>query len=140
MLMIQGHATLKNYRQSPRKVRLVTDLIRGKKTEEALANLAFAGKRSAGPVKTLLESALANAKDKGYDGDNLFVSSVRVDEGPTMFRRRPRARGSASPIRKRTSHIYLEVSDKDKEDKTVSSEDKPVSPEGKKKNEATVKK
>lgn len=103
-------ATLKTYRQSPRKVRLVADSIRGKKVQDALTILQFADKRAAGPILKLLKSAIANAKDTGVEEEGLKVSKVTVDGGAIMYRRRARARGSAAPIRKRTSHITLELS------------------------------
>ncbi len=106
-------ATLKTYRQSPRKVRLVIDAIRGKKASDALTILQFADKRAAGPVEKLLRSALANAKDIGLKEEGLVLSEVSVNGGPILYRRRPRARGSASPIRKRTSHITIILSEKE---------------------------
>ena len=105
-------ATLRMYRQSPRKVRLVADAIRGKKVEEALTLLRFADKRAALPVQKLVVSALANAKDTGMKEEGLIVSKISVDEGNILYRRRARARGSAAPIRKRTSHITVELSEK----------------------------
>lgn len=103
-------ATLKMHRQSPRKVRLVADSIRGKNVEEALTILQFADKRAAGPVLKLVQSALANAKDNGLNEEELKVSKIMVDGGQILYRRRARARGSAAPIRKRTSHITVELS------------------------------
>jgi large subunit ribosomal protein L22 len=100
-------AILKNYRQSPRKVRLVADAIRGKKVNDAITTLNFMPKRAADPVKKVVESALANAKSNGVSTDDLIVKEILVDDGPTMKRWMPRARGSASPIRKRTSHIKI---------------------------------
>lgn len=101
-------AVLRNYRQSPRKVRLLADLIRGKKVSRALPVLRVVSKRAAEPMKKLLESAIANAKNNdNISEDMLFVKEVRVDEGPTLKRIRARARGSAFAIRKRTSHISI---------------------------------
>lgn len=97
-------ATLSNYRQSPRKVRLVANLIKGKTVSEAREQLKFLPKRASLPVAKLLDSAVANA---GGQDSNLMVSEVRVDAGATLKRMRPRARGSASRINKRTSHINL---------------------------------
>ena len=102
-------AELKNYRQSSRKVRLVVNLIRGKKVKDALNVLSVTAKRSSLPIKKLLESAIANAKDQGKDVDKLFVKTVSVDKGVTMKRFMPRARGSASRINKRNSHISVEL-------------------------------
>ena len=105
-------ATLSTYRQSPRKVRLVVDAIRGKKVENALTILRFADKRAALPIQKLVESALANAKNKGMNEEGLIVSKIAVDAGAILYRRRARARGSAAPIRKRTSHITVELATK----------------------------
>lgn len=105
-------AKLSMYRQSPRKVRLVADAIRGKSVDNALQTLRFADKRAAGPIMTLLNGAIANAKDIGLKEDSLFVSKITVDEGPILYRRRARARGAAFSIRKRTSHIYIELEQK----------------------------
>lgn len=102
-------ATLKNYRQSPRKVRLIADLIRGKKTADALATLQFVDKRAAGPFTKVIQSAVANAADKGTAVDKLYIKTVTVDQAPTMRRMMPRARGSASRINKRNSHIHVEL-------------------------------
>ncbi len=101
-------AELNKYRQSPRKVRLVADAIRGKKVSDALDILTFATQRAAAPIKKLLESAVANAKhNDGLSQEDLFVKEIRVDEGFTMKRIRPRAHGRAFPIRKRTSKIKI---------------------------------
>ncbi len=101
--MTQGKAELKNYRQAPRKVRLVANLVKGKKVEEALDILTFAAKRAGLPLKKLLASAHANAGK----APNLIVKEIRVDAGPTLYRRRPRSRGMANPIRKRTSTVRV---------------------------------
>jgi large subunit ribosomal protein L22 len=100
-------ALVKNYRQSPRKVRLVADVVRGKKVDVALTELSFMPKRAADPVRKVVESALANAKDNSVATDNLIVKEITVDEGVTLKRWRPKARGTAHPIRKRTSHIKV---------------------------------
>ncbi len=102
-------AILKNYRQSPRKVRLLADLVRGKKTEDALTTLQFVDKRASGPFAKVIESAIANAVDLGIKNENLFIKSVAVNKAPTLKRSRPRARGSASRINKRNSHISIEL-------------------------------
>jgi len=107
-------AELKNHRQSPRKVRLVADLIRGKKAEDALTLLTFTVKRASDPIRKLLESAIANASHN-FDikvGD-LFVKEIRVDEGPTLKRFRARAHGRASSIRKRTSRVLINLDTKE---------------------------
>lgn len=101
-------ASLKGIRMSPRKARLVADLIRGKQVEEALNILLFTEKRAAKPLEKLLRSAVANADERGnVDIDNLYVGSVHVDGGPTLKRFRPRAMGRAAPILKRTSHVTI---------------------------------
>lgn len=103
-------AILKSYRQAPRKVRLVTDLIKGKTVDRALAELDHLGKRAAGPIKKLLLSAAANAKENsGIETKDLLVKMIRVDQGVILKRSMPRARGSASPIHKHTSHVMLEL-------------------------------
>ena len=105
-------AILKNYRQSPRKVRLIADLVRGKTTTDALATLQFVDKRASGPFAKVINSAIANAKDQGKAIDKLFIKEVRVDKGTVLKRSMPRARGSASRINKRNSHISVELGEK----------------------------
>lgn len=100
-------AFLKNYRQSPRKVRLVTDLIKGKNVKEAIVSLDFLAKRAGLPVKKLLIGAIASAKQIGANEDNLFIKELRVDKGIVMKRMMPRAMGRGSRINKRNSHITL---------------------------------
>ena len=102
-------AILKNYRQSPRKVRLIADLVRGKKVNEALAVLKFAEKRAAEPFAKVIRSATANAVQTGADAEKLFIKTVTVDQAATLKRFRARARGSASRINKRSSHIAVEL-------------------------------
>lgn len=105
-------AVLKNYRQSPRKVRLIADLVRGKNANEALTMLKFVDKRAAGPFAKVISSAIANAKDQGKNEDKLFIKRVAVDKGMVLKRFMPRARGSASRINKRNSHISVELGEK----------------------------
>ncbi len=107
-------AIAKTVRIAPRKVRLVVDLIRGKKIGEAMAILKYTPKSASPVVEKVLKSAIANA-EHNYDLDleNLYVSEAYVNEGPTMKRFGPRAKGSASPINKRTSHITIVVSEKE---------------------------
>jgi len=100
-------ARLKNYRQSPRKVRLVADLVRGKSILRALTSLSFLEKKSALPIKKLLESAVANAEIQGVKKEDLVVSDIQVDEGTSFTRYRARARGRAAPIKRRSSHINV---------------------------------
>lgn len=105
-------ATLKFVRLSPQKARLVGDQIRGLPVERAVEMLSFSNKRAAVVVKKVLDSAIANAEhNEGADIDELMVSSVNVDQGPTFGRFRARARGRAARITKRTSHIRITVSD-----------------------------
>ena len=100
-------AFLKNYRQSPRKVRLVAGLIKGKNVTEAVAELDFLAKRAGLPIKKLLLSAVANAKQTGVEAENLFIKELRVDKGVVMKRMMPAAMGTAHRINKRTSHVTL---------------------------------
>ncbi len=105
-------AFLKNYRQSPRKVRLVAGLIRGKKVAEAIAELDFLPKRASLPMKKLLMSAVANAKNSGIEVESLFIKELRVDKGITMKRMMPAAMGSGHRINKRTSHLNILLGEK----------------------------
>jgi large subunit ribosomal protein L22 len=101
-------ATLRHVRISPQKVRLVLGLIRGKEVDRALDILRFAPKKGAEIVSKLLKSAVSNAREKGsVDVDELLVSACWADPGRTMKRYMPRARGMATPILKRSSHITL---------------------------------
>ncbi|MCM3086904.1 large subunit ribosomal protein L22 [Bhargavaea ginsengi] len=111
--MQQAKAVARTIRIAPRKVRLVVDLIRGKQVGEAVAILRHTPKAASPVVEKVLKSAIANA-EHNYDLDvnNLVVSEVFVDEGPTLKRFRPRAQGRATSILKRTSHITLVVSEK----------------------------
>lgn len=104
----QVRATAKFVRVSPRKARLVADLVRGKTVPEARAILAFATRDAAVPVRKVLESAAANADhNHGMRSDELVLAHVTIDPGPTIKRFRPRAMGRATPIMKRTSHITI---------------------------------
>lgn len=115
-------AILKNYRQSPRKTRLVGDVIVGKRVADAIDQLRFMPKRAATPVLKLLESAVVNALNTtGVDKNDLIVKSVRVDKGIVMKRMMPRARGSAYRINKRTSHVAIELGVKELSAKTSKS-------------------
>jgi large subunit ribosomal protein L22 len=103
-------ATLKYVRISPRKARLVADLVRGLSVGEAVGLLQYTPKRAAGIIKKLIDSAVSNASQAhGVDEDKLVVGKIIVDEGPTLKRWRPRAMGRATRIRKRTSHIVVAV-------------------------------
>lgn len=109
---MQAKAVARTVRIAPRKVRLVIDLIRGKKIGEALAILEFTPKAASPVLTKVLKSAIANA-EHNYDMDinELVVSEAYANEGPTLKRFRPRAKGAASAINKRTSHITIVVSD-----------------------------
>ena len=100
-------AFLKNYRQSPRKVRLVASLLKGKPVTEAIVELDFLAKRAGFPISKLLLSAVANAKQIGVDKENLMIKELRVDKGITMKRMMPAAMGTGHRINKRTSHVTL---------------------------------
>lgn len=104
-------AILKSYRQAPRKVRLVANLIKGKTVPRAIAELDVLPKRASEAMKKLLLSAVANAKENDGISDMgaLLVKEVRVDQGVILKRSMPRAHGSAYPIHKHTSHIMIEL-------------------------------
>lgn len=105
-------ARLRFARISPQKGRLVADQIRGLRVDKALDVLSFSPKKGAALMKKVLESAIANAEhNEGADVDELSVKTVFVDQGPTMKRIRPRAKGRANRILKRTSHITVAVGD-----------------------------
>ncbi len=110
---MQAKAVAKTVRIAARKVRLVTDLIRGKQVGEAIAILRHTPKAASPVVEKVLNSAIANA-EHNYEMDinNLVISEAYVNEGPTLKRFRPRAQGRASAINKRTSHITIVVSEK----------------------------
>jgi len=105
-------AFLKNYRQSPRKVRLVAGLVRGKGVPEAIVELDFLAKRAGFPIKKLLLSAVSNAKAQGIIKENLFIKELRVDKGVTLRRMMPAAMGSGHRINKRSSHVALILGEK----------------------------
>ena len=105
-------AELNNYRQSPRKVRVVAGTIKGKKVAEALTILSFVPKRAALPLHKLVLSAVANAKNLSIPTDKLVIKSLTVDKGPTLYRRMPRSRGMANPIRKRTSLVKVVLTER----------------------------
>jgi large subunit ribosomal protein L22 len=122
--MATAKATLSNFRQAPRKMRMVANLVRGKKVSDALVNLDFVAKKASAPIKTLISSALANAKALDIPTENLIVKTIFVDSGAIMYRRRPAARGSAHPIRKRTSAITVELGEAESKKSKVKSEEK----------------
>ena len=105
---MEAKAVAKYIRMSPQKARLVVDLVRGKKVEEARQILQFTRKYAAGPVSKVLNSALANAKQNpNIDENILYVKEVLVDQGPSLKRWRARAQGRAASIKKRMSHITV---------------------------------
>ena len=112
---MEASAKLRYLRITPRKVRVVADLIRGKNVNQALAQLAYVEKRAAEPVAKLLRSAVANAeqanKDQSLDVDRLLVKQLMVDQGPSLRRYMPRAMGRAFKVLKKTSHVSLTISD-----------------------------
>lgn len=105
-------AYLNNYRQSPRKVRLVAGLVRGKSVASAIAELDFLAKRAGLPMKKLLLSAVANAKNMGIEMENLIIKELRVDKGVTLKRMMPAAMGTGHRINKRTSHVMIALAEK----------------------------
>jgi len=106
-------ARLKHTHISPQKCRLVADQVRGLPVERALQILAFSPKKAAAIIKKVLESAIANAEhNEGADIDELKVKTIFIDQGPTMRRWRPRAKGRVNHIIKRTSHITVMVGEK----------------------------
>lgn len=127
-------AKLRQYRQAPRKVRLVADFVRGKEVIKALDLLLYINKRAARPLRKLILSAVANAKEaKGFSQDELFIKEVRVDKGLTYKRFRARARGRAAPIHKHTSNISIAL-----ETKKLPESPKAVETNGKVKKETKI--
>ena len=109
-LVKEARATLKFARISSRKVKIVADLIRGKDVDEALAIVKFTPKASSVIIEKLLKSAIANAENNhDMKHENLYVAEIYANQGPTMKRIRPAAKGSAVRIRKRTSHITIKL-------------------------------
>ena len=107
-------ASLTNYRHAPRKVRLVTDLVKGKSVVQAEAMLTHLIKKASLPIKKLLNSAVANS---GTSKENLYVKSITVDKGVVLKRWMPRAMGRAFPIHKHTSHVAIELATKESKTK-----------------------
>ena len=111
--MAEVEAKLRYLRVAPRKVRLVADQVRGLPVQEAMDRLTFARKSACRDLWKLIRSAVSNADKKGgMDVDNLVVKAIWVDQGPTIRRFLPRARGSASRINKKTSHITVVLEEK----------------------------
>src|SRR3989344_8210589 len=107
-------ALLKNYHQSPRKVRLGADLIRGKSVPAARAALLYLPKKSSPGIGKLLDSAIANASSSGASAENLFVKTITVNKGAMMRRARPFGRGRSGTLRKTMSIVFLELGTKQK--------------------------
>ena len=128
---MKSTATLRYLRMAPRKVRLVADLVRGKKVEEAQTMLRFVPKRAAEPILKILHSAVASSES---EESNLYIAKVTVDEGPKLKRYRARARGAAYPIQKKTSHVTIVLDEIEKgkasKAKPTSGVAKPVSAKG----------
>jgi large subunit ribosomal protein L22 len=112
---MEARAIQRSVRQSPRKMRLVVDMVRGKPVGEAVALLKFSKKHAARQISKVLMSAVANARvasdknDERLDEDTLFVKQATVDPGPALKRFTPAAMGRATPIKKRTSHVTIVV-------------------------------
>jgi large subunit ribosomal protein L22 len=105
---MQVKAKARFIHMSPKKVRLVLDVIKGMNVEEAKNQLKFIPKQACQPILKLLNSAIANAKENyNLEKENLYIKEIRADQGPTLKRWMPRARGQAMPIRKRSSHISI---------------------------------
>jgi len=140
---MQVTAKLNNLRVSPRKTRLVADLIRGLGVKDARVQLSFLVKRSSSPILKLLNSAAANAKHNlKLDPEEMYISTITVDGGPVLKRTMPRAMGRAYVIRKRTSHVKLTLSEKKDKQKTALKEKKLIEkkmPEESKKEETKEK-
>jgi large subunit ribosomal protein L22 len=109
---MNARAQAKHIRQSPYKVRRVLDLVRGLPVDEARVVLEFTDRKASGTIIKVLDSAVANAEHNfALDAEELYVAEAYADEGPTLKRWRPRARGRATKIRKRTSHITIVVAE-----------------------------
>jgi len=116
---------LKHLHIAPRKVRLVADLVRGKKAEDARTILNFTVKRASEPLLKLLNSALSNAKStKNAEAKDLFISKITVDEGPAGKRVLPKSRGKGEIVRKKTSHVTLVLDIKKEKEKKAKKEEK----------------
>jgi large subunit ribosomal protein L22 len=111
--MATSSAQLSDYRQSPRKVRVVATSVRGKSVEDAIDQLSFLGKKAALPIEKLIRSAVANAEGKNLNIGHLVVKEIRVDSGKILYRRMPASRGRSSILRKRTSHVNVVLEEKE---------------------------
>jgi len=132
---------LKHLHIAPRKARLVADLVRGKKAEEAQTILSFAVKKASDPILKLLNSALANAKStKNVPASDLFISKITIDEGPAGKRVLPKSRGRGEIIKKKTSHVTLVLDVKREELEKKSKKGKKVEKVEKKEDKKITKK
>ena len=104
-------ASLTNYRQSPRKVRLVTEAVKGKRVADADVVLSYMPKRAAEPIQKLIKSAVSNAVNLGATLENLVIKNIEVNKGFVIKRSMPRAMGVAKPINKRTSHVDVTLAE-----------------------------
>ncbi|HRY36779.1 MAG TPA: 50S ribosomal protein L22 [Candidatus Magasanikbacteria bacterium] len=115
-------AKLRFLRMGPRKVRLITDLVKGRKALRARDILTLTNKRAALPILKLLNSAIANAKNNfKLDEETLFIKNITVDGGPMLKRWMPKAHGRATPIRQRTSHVTMILKTVEKREKSATS-------------------
>ena len=118
VMIPEAVATLKYARISSRKVKIVADLIRGKNVDEALATVKFTPKAASDIIEKLLKSAIANAENNHHmTHEKLYIAEIYANQGPTLKRIRPAAKGSAVRIRKRTSHITIVLREKEKKKK-----------------------
>ncbi len=137
---MQASAKLNYLHIAPRKVRLIVDMIRKKSVKEAEKILNFMPQRAALPVMKLIKSAVSNAKNSfGSEESNLFISKITVDEGPKMKKWMPRARGSPSPIHKKTSHVSLVLDEIEKGKAKVKKDQESLKVEEEKKQEKIAK-
>jgi len=114
---MEGKASKKYVKQSPRKLRQIADIVRGEDLNEVLNKLKFSQKKASRPIKKVVRSCVANIMNTeegaAVEPEELFLKEIVVDEGPTMKRYRPRAMGRATEVRKRSSHIRVRVATKD---------------------------
>ena len=111
--MDKAKATIYNLRIAPRKVRLVSDTLKGKSANESIAQMQLMPWRSVPFISKLLKSAVANAKNKNMDVNKLFIESITVNQGPMLKRFLPRAQGRATPIQKKMSHLSVTLGEKE---------------------------
>lgn len=111
--MNKAKATIYNLRITPRKVRLVSDTLKGKSVNDSMAQLQLMPWRSVLSISKLLKSAVANAKNKNMDVSKLFIESITVNQGPMLKRSLPRAQGRATPIQKKMSHLSVTLGEKE---------------------------